>query len=71
MHVIGQQDIGIAPEAIPPAVAFKAFEIRFLIRVVMKEGRAAVAAGDHVIEGAGEFHARFSCHRRSLEKSRA
>ena len=61
MHVIGHQHIGIAPEAIPLAVAFTALQIRVLIRVAMKEGCPAVAAGDHMIEGAWEFHPRFPC----------
>ena len=49
MHVIGHQDAGIAMEAISLAVAFKALEIRVIIRVAMKEGWPAVAASDHMI----------------------
>jgi hypothetical protein len=34
----------------------------------MKEGRATVAASNHVIEGAGEFDTRFSSHSRNLQE---
>jgi hypothetical protein len=34
----------------------------------MKEGCAAVAADNDVIEGAGEFHARFASHRGTLQE---
>ena len=62
MHVIGHQHIGIASKAIAPAVAFKAFEIGFIIGVVMKEGGPAVATGDHMIEAARELDPWFPYH---------
>ena len=69
MDVIGHQDKRIAPETIPPPVPFQAGEIRLIVRLIMKERRAAIAAGNDVIEGAGEFHARFSSPRQNLQKT--
>jgi hypothetical protein len=68
MQVVAHQDKRLAPETIPPAVAFKAFEIRGKIRVGMQEGRAPVAGGNPVIEGTGEFDTRFSSHSRNLQE---
>jgi len=65
IQAIGQQDKRIAPEIIPPSVAF---EVRGKIHVVMQEGRAPVVGGNHVLEGAGEGTARFSTHSRTLQQ---
>jgi hypothetical protein len=35
----------------------------------MKEGGAAVAADNDVVEGAGEVHARFASHRGTLQET--
>jgi len=67
MHVITHQDKRITPETIPLAIAFKAYEIRGIIRLVMKEGHAAVATDNNVIEGTREFHTRFSSHSQKIQ----
>jgi hypothetical protein len=66
--MIGHQDKRITPEIIPPPVSFQACEICVEIRRIMKESGAAVAADNDVIEGAGEFHARFASHRGTLQE---
>ncbi len=66
MEVIGQQDKGIAGEVIGLLVVAQPVKIGSIIGLVMKEGRPAVASGDHVIAGASEFHPRFPCHANSI-----
>ncbi len=66
MEVIGHQDKGIASEVIALLVVAKPFKIDGIIGHVMKEGRPAVASGDHVIAGSSKFHPRFPCRAHSL-----
>jgi hypothetical protein len=54
---------------IPPPVPFQALEIGVIIGRIMKEGGAAVAADNDVVEGTGEVHARFASHRGTLQET--
>lgn len=40
------------------------------VGVVVKDALAVIAAGTHMKEGSGEFHARFPCHGRRLRRRR-
>jgi hypothetical protein len=62
MHVIRHQDVGMQRHAITAAISFQAFQVGDVIRVVMKDGCAVIATGDHMVEGTGEVKARFAGH---------
>jgi hypothetical protein len=48
--MIGHEYVGVECQPIALAIALQAFEIGAVIRVVMKDRCAAIAAGDHMIE---------------------
>jgi hypothetical protein len=58
MQVIGHEDVGMQRHAITATISFQAFQIGDVIRVVMKDGGALIAASDHMVEGTGEVKAR-------------
>ena len=62
MDVIGHQDVCVQCDAVTGAVPLQSLEIGGRVRVVMKQRRATVAAGNHVIERTGEFEARLTGH---------
>ena len=60
--MIGHEDVGLDGDAIASAIAFEAVQIGGIILLIMENSRTAVAADDHMIEGAGEVDTWFTGH---------
>lgn len=55
--MVGHEDVGVECQPIALAIALQAPQTRAVIRVVMKDRRAAIPAGEHVVERAGNIGA--------------
>jgi len=61
-NMVGHEDVGVERHAIAVAIALGALLIGAVIRVVMEDRGAAIAAGEDMIEPAGDVEAWLAGH---------